>query len=71
MAKEDVIRQYLATIGAAGGSKTGKKGFAVLTAKERSTAAREGVKARWEQYYRDNPEKLRERKAREKKRAAK
>ena len=36
-----------------------------LTAKELSVGASTAAKARWEQYYRDNPEKLKARKERE------
>lgn len=66
MGKEEIIREYMATIGALGGSKKVKKGFGKASAKERSAAGKKGMKARWEQYYRDHPEKLKERRAREK-----
>ena len=47
------------------GAKGGKARAANLSAKELSEAARTAVKARWEQYYRDHPEKLKARKERE------
>jgi hypothetical protein len=47
------------------GAKGGKARAANLSAKELSEAARTAVNARWEQYYRDHPEKLKERKERE------
>jgi hypothetical protein len=47
------------------GAKGGKARAANLSAKELSESARNAVKARWEQYYRDHPEKLKARKERE------
>ena len=47
------------------GRKGGLTRAANLTDKELADGARIASKARWEQYYRDNPEKLRARKERE------
>jgi hypothetical protein len=47
------------------GRKGGQVRAANLTAKELAAGARTAAKARWEQYYRDNPEKLKARKERE------
>jgi hypothetical protein len=47
------------------GAKGGKARAANLSAKELSAAGLAAVSARWEQYYRDHPEKLKARKERE------
>ena len=47
------------------GAKGGKARAANLSTKELKASARAAVLARWEQYYRDNPEKLKARKERE------
>jgi hypothetical protein len=47
------------------GRKGGQARAANLTDSELAESARTASKARWEQYYRDNPEKLKARKERE------
>lgn len=47
------------------GAKGGKARAANLSAKELKAAARAAVNARWEQYYKDHPEKLKARQERE------
>ena len=47
------------------GRKGGKARAANLSAKELSDGASSAAAARWEQYYRDHPEKLKARKERE------
>jgi hypothetical protein len=47
------------------GRKGGHARAANLTDKELAEGARTASNARWEQYYRDHPEKLKERKERE------
>ena len=47
------------------GRKGGQARARNLSSKELSAGARTAVKARWEQYYRDHPEKLEARKERE------
>jgi hypothetical protein len=47
------------------GAKGGRARAANLSAKELQASARAAVLARWEQYYRDHPEKLKARNERE------
>jgi hypothetical protein len=47
------------------GRKGGKARAANLSSRELRAAGRAAINARWEQYYRDHPEKLKERKERE------
>lgn len=47
------------------GRRGGKARAANLSERELSTAGKAAVSARWEQYYRDHPEKLKARKERE------
>ena len=72
--KKNAVSQYLSEIGKKGGQKGGlskvPKGTAVLSPTERAERASEAVNARWAEYYRQNPEKLEERKRRDAARAA-
>jgi hypothetical protein len=52
-------------LGALGGRKRVPKGLATIDADRQAEIVRAGVKARWEQYYRDHPEKFKARKERE------
>jgi hypothetical protein len=52
-------------LGALGGRKRVPKGLALIDADLQAEIARAGATARWEQYYRDHPEKLKARKERE------
>ena len=47
------------------GRRGGKARAASLSPEELSEQARKAIDARWEQYYRDHPEKLKARKERE------
>jgi len=47
MAKQDVIREYLATIGAKGGAARVPKGTSALTAEQRKEQGRKGALKRW------------------------
>ena len=47
------------------GRRGGKARAASLSPKELSEQARKAIDARWERYYRDHPEKLKERRERE------
>lgn len=47
------------------GRAGGRARAANLSPEELSQAGRAAIKARWDQYYRDHPEKLKERKLRE------
>jgi hypothetical protein len=53
------------------GRKGGRARAKSLTSKELSEQGRTAVAARWEQYYRDHPEKLKERKERDARKAGK
>jgi hypothetical protein len=72
--KKNAVSQYLSEIGRKGGQKGGlskvPKGTAVLSAEERTARASEAVTARWEEYYRQYPEKLEEKKRRDAAKAA-
>jgi len=47
MAKQDIISEYLATIGAKGGAAKVPKGTSVLTAEQRKEQGRKGAEKRW------------------------
>lgn len=53
------------------GRKGGKARAANLSAEELTAGARTAVKARWEKYYREHPEKLKVRKERETRKTSK
>jgi hypothetical protein len=57
--------------GRKGGSARVPKGFATMENGEKQAAiSKAGAKARWDAYYKEHPEKLKEKKRREKLRAA-
>lgn len=69
MGKKVKVVRYVdvEAIGKLGGQATA----ANRTAAERKAAAKAAIAARWEQYYRDHPEKLAAKKAREARKARK
>ena len=52
-------------LGSLGGRRRVPKGLATIDAGRQAEIVRAGATARWEQYYRDHPEKLKERQERE------
>ena len=52
-------------LGRLGGRKRVPKGLATIDADRQAEIVRAGAKERWEQYYRDHPEKLKARQERE------
>jgi hypothetical protein len=59
------VSRYLAEIGRKGGQAKVQKGISALDPTERKKLATEAIKARWEAYYAEHPEKLKARKDRE------
>ena len=68
---DNMISEVMREMGKRGGEKKVAKGFSVLSAKERRQASRAALKARWDRWRAENPEKAKLSESRRRKRSKK